>query len=249
MFESEKIKQLNELEMIVYNYLIANLEEVSKMTIRQLSDACHVSTSTILRCCNKLGLQGFSELKFAIKNYQTQAKQQMFEQFYDATVQVDSFLKKVNNESYRIVLEQAVQMIVAARHVAFSGIGTSGVLGLYGSRYFINLGLNAYSITDPFAPVPSRGLESTLAIILSVSGETSEMIEKTEAFKRYGAKVLSITNDETSTIARLADYNLSYYMPETRGKEESLNLTTQVPVVTLLEMLAQKASQEMERAH
>ena len=129
MFEAEKIKQLNELEMIVYNYLIAHLEEVSKMTIRQLSDACHVSTSTILRCCNKLGLQGFSELKFAIKNYQTQAKQQMFEQFYDATVQVDSFLKKVNNESYRIVLEQAVQMILEARHVAFSGIGTSGVLG------------------------------------------------------------------------------------------------------------------------
>ncbi len=119
--------------------------------------------------------------------------------------------------------------------MAFSGIGTSGILGTYGSRYFANLGINAYSIVDPFLPVPPRGMENTLAIILSVSGETIQMIKQTEDFKRYGAKVLSITNDEKSTIAQMADYNISYYMPVVSGgKEVDLNLTTQVPVITLI---------------
>ncbi|MNE81474.1 hypothetical protein D3C80_1781280 [compost metagenome] len=74
------------------------------------------------------------------------------------------------------------------------------------------------------------------------------MIEKAEDFKRYGAKVLSITNNEESTLARIADYNLSYYMPEVKSKEETyLNLTTQVPVVTLIELLAHQAYIRMNK--
>lgn len=246
LFEAEKIKQLNELEMLVYDYILTHTEEIPSLTIRQLSECCHVSTSTILRCCTKLGFQGFSELKYALKKKQLQEKEQALEQYYDATVQIDHFLKRINNDSYQKVIQKAVDMIVSANHVSFIGIGTSGVLGSYGSRYFVNLGLNAYSITDPFEPVPSRGLTTTLAIILSVSGETDVIIEKTETLKRNGAAVLSLTNDETSTISRLADYNVSYYMPEARGKDTSLNLTTQVPVIALLEILGQKASQVLD---
>ncbi|MGX7351858.1 RpiR family transcriptional regulator [Enterococcus canis] len=246
MFEAEKVKELNELELIVYEYVLEHLAELPHMTIRQLSDACHVSTSTILRCCNKLGYQGFTELKFAVK--QELARDVTFEQFYDATIQVDQFLKKVNQDDYRVVLEPAVQMILDARHIAFSGIGTSGILGAYGSRYFMNLGLNAYSISDPFAPVPPRGLDNTLAIILSVSGETKEMVAQIQDFKRYGAKTMSITNQENSTIARLADHNISYYMPEIiHGREHDINLTTQTPVIALLEILAQQTNRRIEQ--
>ncbi|MGX7163258.1 MurR/RpiR family transcriptional regulator [Enterococcus massiliensis] len=241
MFDSEKVQFLNDLEIVVYNYINANLSKIKDLTIRELADSCHVSTSTILRTLNKLGYDGYAEFKYVQKKQIIAQANQSFDSFYDANVQVDTFLKKVNNDSYRRVLEPAIQLIVDARHVAFSGIGTSGLLGAYGSRYFSNVGINAYSIADPFAPVPPRGLENTLAIILSVSGETTEMIEQTTDFKRYGAKVLSITNNEKSTIAKLSDHNISYYMPDVGSPNEKyLNLTTQVPVVALIEILAQQ---------
>lgn len=245
MFDEEKIKTLNELEMAVYKYIVQHFEEIDQLTIRELSAACHVSTSTILRCITKLGYRGYSELKYAICQKKEQDAR-AFDLFYDATIQVITFLKKVNNEDYRKFIQPAVELILSARHVAFSGIGTSGILGTYGSRYFANLGINAYSIVDPFLPVPSRGMENTLAIILSVSGETIQMIKQTEDFKRYGAKVLSITNDEKSTIAQMADYNISYYMPVVSGgKEVDLNLTTQVPVITLIELLAHQVYKQI----
>ena len=245
MFDEEKIKTLNELEMAVYKYIVKHFEEIDQLTIRELSAACHVSTSTILRCITKLGYRGYSELKYAICQKKEQDAR-AFDLFYDATIQVNTFLKKVNNEDYRKFIQPAVELILSARHVAFSGIGTSGILGTYGSRYFANLGINAYSIVDPFLPVPSRGMENTLAIILSVSGETIQMIKQTEDFKRYGAKVLSITNDEKSTIAQMADYNISYYMPVVSGgKEVDLNLTTQVPVITLIELLAHQVYKQI----
>lgn len=246
MFDLQKVKELNELELIVYTFIVENMERINQMTIRELSDSCHVSTSTILRCLNKLGFSGYTEFKYALKENLAQ-KGQSFEAFYDANVHVDAFLKKVNNESYRIVLDPAIDLINESKHIVFSGIGTSGILGTYGARYFSNLLFNAYSITDPFIPVPTRGLDTTLVIVLSVSGETVEIIKQIEDFKRYGAKVLSITNDQHSTIARMADFNISYYMPEVTGPdptEESINLTTQVPVIALLEILAQQAYQK-----
>ncbi len=66
MFDEEKIKTLNELEMAVYKYIVQHFEEIDQLTIRELSAACHVSTSTILRCITKLGYRGYSELKYAI---------------------------------------------------------------------------------------------------------------------------------------------------------------------------------------
>lgn len=245
MFDSQKVKDLNELELIVYTYIVENIEQIGKLTIRDLSDGCHVSTSTILRCLNKLGFSGYSEFKYALKENLAQ-KGQSFEAFYDANVHVDAFLKKVNNESYHTTLDPAVDLIVNSKHLVFSGIGTSGTLGTYGARYFSNLLFNAYAITDPFSPVPTKGLDTTLTIALSVSGETVEIIKQIEDFKRYGAKILSITNDQHSTIAQMADFNISYYMPEVTGPdptEEFINLTTQVPVIALLEILAHQAYQ------
>ncbi|WP_279289777.1 MurR/RpiR family transcriptional regulator [Clostridium intestinale] len=248
IFDPKKVKTLNDLEMVVYQYVVDNLEEVSKMTIRELSNVCHVSPSSILRCCNKLGFSGYAEFKYKIKQKVDEYDSQAIEEFFDLGSHIKGFLKDVNKQDYRKVLKPAIDMIIKARHIAFSGIGTSGILGEYGSRYFTNMKMNAYSISDPFYPIPPRGLENTLAIIISVSGETVQMIEKAEDFKRYGAKVLSITNNEESTLARIADYNLSYYMPEVKSKEEKyLNLTTQVPVVTLIELLAHQAYIRMNK--
>lgn len=245
MFDSEKVKELNDLELVVYRYIVANMEEVGGLTIRELSEGSHVSTSTILRCLNKLGFSGYSEFKFSLKEKLTQ-KHQSFEAFYDANVHVDAFLKKVNNESYHAVLDPAIDLILANKHLVFTGIGTSGILGSYGARYFSNLQFNAYSITDPFIPVPRKGLSTTLVIVMSVSGETIENIKQLEDFKRYGADILSITNDQNSTIAQMSDFNISYYMPDVSGSDQmdkGINLTTQVPVIALLEILAHQAYQ------
>lgn len=242
MFDLENVQSLNELEMIVYNYVLEHIQTVPQQTIRQLSADCHVSTSTILRFCTKMGYNGFSELKYALKKEDQQTKS--FEHYYDATVHVDSFLKKLNQQTYYDMLKPAIDLIVHTRHIAFTGLGTSGILGSYGSRYFANMGINAYSIADPFTPIPPRGFENTLAIMLSVSGETPEMVKQVTDFKKAGAKVLSITNDEHSTIARLADYNVSYYMPDERSPftDPAINITTQIPVIALIELLAHQSS-------
>lgn len=195
--------------------------------------------------CAKLGFDGYSELKYVIKE-KLKMKNPQKERAFEPSVYVDQFLKKINEENYDFILEQAVSLIADAQQILFTGTGTSGVLGKYGARYFLNVGLNAHSMIDSFAPVPKNGLDSTLVIVLSVSGETTEVIKQVQWFKEKGVKILSLTNNEHSTLAHLANYNISYYMQDLRSEAIStVNLTTQVPVVLILELLAHRASKKV----
>ena len=69
MFSNEIIKNLNDLELMLYRYIMKNIEKVVYMRIRELADEAHVSTTTILRFCKKLNCNGYSEFKVKLKLY------------------------------------------------------------------------------------------------------------------------------------------------------------------------------------
>ena len=48
------------------NYILKHPEDVLKMTSKDLGKVCFVSTATVYRLCDKLGLSGFSDLKIKI---------------------------------------------------------------------------------------------------------------------------------------------------------------------------------------
>ena len=58
MFQPEQISKLNELEALVFDFIIKSPDQVQLMTIRELANQVHVSTSTIVRLCSKLGFEG-----------------------------------------------------------------------------------------------------------------------------------------------------------------------------------------------
>lgn len=76
MFTHAAIASLNNLEMMVYNYVIKNRDKVMYMTIRELADAAGVSTTTILRFCRKLNCEGYSEFRVRFKLYLEQNEPQ-----------------------------------------------------------------------------------------------------------------------------------------------------------------------------
>jgi glucosamine--fructose-6-phosphate aminotransferase (isomerizing) len=51
--------------------------------------------------------------------------------------------------------------------------------------------------------------ENTLVVAISQSGQSTDLVEYATAAKSAGAKLISITNDEKSPLAKLADHHLS----------------------------------------
>lgn len=235
MFECEVLKSLNELEMSIYNYIIEHKDEIKYMTIRELAEATHVSTSTILRFCKKVKCDGYSEFKIKFKMYLKQEKQDYIANDIE---EIMYFFHSVTSEVYKEAIDTITNVIRQSRQLIFIGIGTSGVLGKYGARYFSNLNKYSQYIEDPYYPIRDD-MENTVVIALSVSGETKETITLAEALKKHRCTLVSITNRASSTLSKMSDYNLSYHVSE-KLISNVFNVTTQVPVIYLLESIGRR---------
>lgn len=59
-------KDLSKNERVLADYILKHPEDVLKMSSKDLGKVCFVSTATVYRLCDKLGLSGFSDLKIKI---------------------------------------------------------------------------------------------------------------------------------------------------------------------------------------
>lgn len=239
MFEYNILQSYNDLEMLVYSYIMEHKKEVKYMTVRELAEAVHVSTSTIIRFCKKTGCDGYSEFKIRFKQFleDDQKKQQIKDSSID---EIMYFFHTTTSTQYEKKINEIVQYIQKAKQLVFIGIGTSGILGKYGARYFSNIGKYSQYIEDPYYPIYSD-LDDTIVIALSESGETQQVLQMVERFKRHNAKIFSISNGNECTLARISDYHLAYFVGHHMVHDE-YNITTQVPVIYLLETIGRRLS-------
>ena len=236
LFSHAAIASLNNLEMQVYQYVIKNRDKVMYMTIRELADGAGVSTTTVLRFCRKLQCDGYSEFRVRFRLYLEQSD---IPQANSGASEMMSFFRSVNNDEFERQLDAIVDIIVASERIIFVGAGTSGALAKYGARFFSNVGKFSNHIDDPYFPVTGDMAKNALAIVLSVSGETEEILRFASQFSLHRCRVLSITGHDQSRLAKLADYNLSWHMTPTRVNGV-YDITTQIPVIYILESLGRK---------
>lgn len=235
MFSYNKIQNLNELELSLYNYIIKNSEKVIYMRIRELANEAHVSTTTILRFCKKLDCEGFSEFKVKYKMYLEKSE---CNSLTDNTSMIIDFLKKAQGSEYREKINLVCNELDKASTILIVGIGFSGILSKYAARYFSAIGKNTVYIDDPFYPITFKNVEDYITIAFSVSGETPTVVDHVNKLKRKGSKIISITNNEDSTLAKISDINIGYYVQQ--EKTEEYDITTQIPVLYIIETIGRK---------
>ncbi|MBS0849359.1 MurR/RpiR family transcriptional regulator [Citrobacter sp. JGM124] len=236
MFTHTTITRLNGLEMRVYQYVIKNKDKVMYMTIRELADAAEVSTTTVLRFCRKLNCSGYSEFRVRFKLY---LEQNSIQPVNFGSSEIISFFKGTNNSEFDDLIDRAVDIICSSERIVFIGVGTSGALAKYGARFFSNVGKFSNHIDDPYFPVTRDMANNALAIMLSVSGETEEILRFASQFSLHHCKVMSITSHENSSLAKLADFNLSWHIPPMRVSD-AYDITTQIPVIYILETIGRR---------
>ena len=235
MFSYENINSLNDLELSLYNYIIKIKDRVVNMTIRELASEAHVSTTTVLRLCKKLGCNGFSEFKVKFKLSIEETKLSMVS---DETSELINFLQCIENSKLDEKVEELSERLKESEKIIFIGNGTSGILSQYAARFLSSLGKFAVYMDDPYFPMNSKYYENSFVIALSVSGETRIIIEFINKLRSEGCKIASITNKEDCTIAKMSDINLAYYIKESRLGNN--NITSQLPVMYIIERIGKK---------
>jgi arabinose-5-phosphate isomerase len=106
---------------------------------------------------------------------------------------------------------RAVAIIAECRgRLVVSGIGKTGFVAQKISATFASTGTPSLFLhpTDALHGDLGRITASDVLLALSYSGETEEMLRLIGPVKRVGARVLAITAESSSTLAREADLNL-----------------------------------------
>jgi Transcriptional regulators len=245
LFTKQSLSQFSDLDYEVYHFILKNSEKISYMTIRELAKEAHVSTTTITRFCRKLNCSGFSEFKIKFK-LETN-KNRPLKKAYDPSVIMD-FFERVNTEAFQKKMEDISELIASKKQLIFLGMGNSGIIAEYGSRYFCNMGIFSTGINTPFFPINLELPSETVIIALSVEGETEILVKNSEILKKSKATIVSITNSNNSTLAKMADYNISYYIQREHSYEDQWNVeidvTSQIPAAFIIETLAKLTIQK-----
>lgn len=235
MFTYENVENLNELELSLYKFIMKNKKRIVNMTIRDLANEAHVSTTTVLRLCKKLGCEGFSEFKVKFK---LQSEKEKTSNVTEDTMELISFMECVENSKLGEKVEFLSEIVAEVENVIFIGSGSSSALAQYAARFLSSIGKFSVFMDDPYFPINSRYYENSIVIALSVSGEHRVIIEFINKLRSEGCKIASITNRNDCTIAKISDLNLSYYIKESHIGNS--NITSQLPVMYIIERIGRK---------
>ncbi len=232
MLEPESIKSFNEKEIRIYEYINKNSHKFPYMTIREVANEVGVSTTTILNFIKKVGYSSYSSFKYA---YKVKEEKKIFKKEKYDFKEVIKCLDKFDSTFYKDKFECAINILRNSKNVIFAGIGNSGIIAQYGARLFSSIGKFSLAINDPYLRIGCLESSSTV-IVLSVSGETSEVIREVKEFKQVGCKVIVITTTENCTLARMSDVTIPYYIEYVHN--DFIDITTQMPAIGIIENLS-----------
>lgn len=232
--------ELDDLELHIYKFIIANISKVPYMRIRELASEANVSTTSILRFCHKFECEGYSEFRYRLKNYINQTSSD----HYEADLQmIASFFDKFNSQAYVENLNMAIKEILEADFIIFIGKGASGMIAQYAAQLFSSLVCFSIAVDDPentfLHEFKKKMGEHICLIVLSVSGDHQDIVDFISDSNIANSRVIAITNTSTSRLAKLADININYYISE--QVHNNMNITSQVPALSIVEYLAKNA--------
>ncbi len=246
MFTIEQIKSLNELELSVYQYVTQHPSAVPYMRIRELAAEAHVSTTTVLRFCKKIGCDGYAEFKLRMKQDLGQDKAVPVP---DDLEELRTALERMKSAAFQSRLEEAASLIARADRVFCVGICNSGYIAEHAARFFTCFGKFTLAVTEPYYPVWLLDDKlNTVAVIFSVSGEAGKPVKLAQDLKRHGCHLICISNTDQNTIARISDVTLPYYITHRRipgEDEQDIDFTSQVPAAAVAESLAKRLSSRL----
>jgi arabinose-5-phosphate isomerase len=107
--------------------------------------------------------------------------------------------------------ERAVQLLFECRgRVIVTGMGKSGIICRKIAATLSSTGTSAYFLHPAEAIHGDLGAirEEDVVLALSHSGETEELVRLLESIKRLGARLIAMTGNAGSTLARAADVTL-----------------------------------------
>ncbi|HHY46356.1 MAG TPA: MurR/RpiR family transcriptional regulator [Firmicutes bacterium] len=238
---------LGPTERRVADFVLSHPEDVIRLTAQRLAKRAGTSDSTVVRLCQKIGFRGYPELKLSLARELSIPKTEVYREIAK-TDDIPTLIKK----AFRIAIQSlsdtcalldpaqvqcAVRAIRAARRLVICGVGGSGAIAQLAHHKFLRLGIVSICCTDPhaLALLGNTFLQEDVVLALSHSGITEDIVEFVGLARQREARIISITNQSQSPLAKLSDIVLCTAVNEApSGPDAGSSRVAQIGVIDVL---------------
>jgi len=213
----------------VAEFVLDNSSVVSSMSVDTLAHICDVSTATVVRFCQEIGLTGYRELRLGLAA-ETGGREHFGVGLSGEITAEDSLTELVAKVAYadaraieataamisETSLQAVVAAIVAARKVTIFGVESSSVAATNLQQLLVGIGILAFDWRDANAALVSAALAQSgdVAIGISHSGVTYAVVDTLAIARANGAATIAITSNPRSSLAANADHVLQTVVQE-----------------------------------
>ena len=232
---------LNQTDRDLFEYVVKNMDHVKDLSIQKFAAERFLSTTTIFRFTQKLGFSGYTDFVNSLLVTIHQAKDMEIPQALHNKIYSEEYLKNII-EAVRIMpvdlVAQVMDVLESTPKIFILTDEHASLIGQYSEKLFLGLGFTTYF---PEAVYQTRSLLDTIKsgdmiIALSYSGQDHELINIIEnVFVNEKPFLLSITRAENNVLESLSDVNFYVFAEEIHIN--GMNLTSNVPMLTVLELL------------
>ena len=200
-------RELNDTDMVIYKYILQHKAESRHISIRQLAHNCAVSSATIVRFAQKLGFDGFGDLKAALKleqefiPYEHKDVLKELQNFY---VQTTAKIFQRNFDSASRLVHEAKRIFIFASGYVQSNVAQE----LKRLFFYDNVLIYEIASREEFTSISRTITPQDVFIFVSLSGETPWVVEFARKLQLLDVPSISITKLHDNTLAGLSTVNL-----------------------------------------
>ena len=231
------LRDLSDADRCIWRWIDSNRTAASRVSIHELARACAVSSASVVRFAQKLGFDGFGEMKAVMRMEST--SQPIPEK--DIRSSLSSFYDQTWRELMRRDYTRASRLIHEAHRIfAYaSGYVQTNVMQEL-KRLFVYDNIFIYEIAgrEEFYSVYQAAGPDDLFIFVSLSGESERVVEFADRLSLKGVPILSITEMRHNTLASRSSENL-YVTPaafDLFENEQRLQFKSMLAYFLLLEI-------------
>lgn len=220
----EKMPILSKSHKIIAQYITERPDSAAYLTATKLGTVTGVSESTVVRFAIELGYRGYPDMQKALKDLirTNMTSVQRVEAANSIMSGSDTLSMVMNSDAEKIKLtldevrredfNRAVEMITKAKNIYIIGIRSAYTLASFFS-YYLNIILNNVTLLD-MASVDEMFerlmwiSDEDVFIGISFPRYSKRTRAAIEFAKKKGAKILALTDSESSPIAQSADCTL-----------------------------------------
>lgn len=224
----QNYSKLTDSDRYIAKTLLNNPRAVKNSTIDEFAEFCAVSKSTVIRFTQKIGLDGFAELKVLLKlnqKYLEVTEYDFVNRVADNDIQVINYYRE-----YDFI--PIIKLIESSSNIYAYGTGLfqqSFIKEI--QRLFMHLGIWIRTIDGEgeFEAAIDLMNEKDCVILVSASGENQFLKNNYDLLELKGTRIISFTNSASNSLVYASDFNLSTEL----NKEKLDNLYYFDNIVTL----------------